>query len=107
VADSADLVQETPARGSLEESLPDDSEVPDLELRSFDLFSERGWEDLVSMALRERRPRLSYSGRLDIDPFQRRAESRSFLRRPAPVRNARCPCGSGRKHKSCCGRDAC
>ena len=29
-----------------------------------------------------------------------------WRREPGPGRNEPCPCGSGRKYKHCCGRDA-
>jgi uncharacterized protein len=43
-----------------------------------------------------------------IDDFWRERRERSGTRGPRPprrtARNARCPCGSGRKYKRCCGR---
>lgn len=43
-----------------------------------------------------------------IDDFWRERRERKGTRGPSPprrtARNARCPCGSGRKYKRCCGR---
>jgi tetratricopeptide (TPR) repeat protein len=86
-----------------------------LELREFDLGSEEGINDLCAMFLE--RPRRSGRGL-----FPRRKKRvpdatgkaaccpddwpATPIHRETPTvgRNDRCPCGSGRKYKKCCGR---
>ena len=79
-----------------------------LELREFDLGSEKGIDDLCDMFLE--RPRRSGRGLFRhrtkrvpdaLDDWQAVPIRRQAL---AVGRNDRCPCGSGRKHKKCCGR---
>jgi len=68
-------------------------------LRALDLSDEADLEELVSVYLREDRlPR--WRRRL----VRQSAFSSRGTSRPPPTRNAPCPCGSGRKHKNCCGR---
>lgn len=79
-----------------------------LELREFDLSSEEGINDLCDVYLEQ--PRRSGRGL-----FPRQEESAPVassdwrtapIHRQTPIagRNDRCPCGSGRKYKKCCGR---
>ena len=79
-----------------------------LYLREFDLGSEEDISDLCDTFLEQ--PRRSERGF-----FRRRREQRpdpsdallaTPIRREAAAvgRNDRCPCGSGRKYKKCCGR---
>lgn len=79
-----------------------------VELREFDLGSEEGMSDLCDLFLE--RPRSSGPGL-----FRRRKKAvpdasddwlAAPIRREALTvgRNDRCPCGSGRKYKKCCGR---
>lgn len=79
-----------------------------IELREFDLSSEKGMDDLCDVFVeplgqrgrglfRRRRKRVpDASADWPATPIQRAA---------APIgRNEPCPCGSGHKHKKCCGR---
>jgi tetratricopeptide (TPR) repeat protein len=79
-----------------------------LELRKFDLGSEKGVDDFCDMFVE--RPRRS--GRSLFRRRRKRVPDASDDWQAAPIRrealtigrNDRCPCGSGRKHKKCCGR---
>jgi tetratricopeptide (TPR) repeat protein len=79
-----------------------------LELREFDLGSEKGIDALCDMFVE--RPRRS--GRSLFRRRRKRVPDASDDWPAAPIRrealnigrNDRCPCGSGRKHKKCCGR---
>jgi len=77
------------------------------EIREFDLGSDADLDDLCDDFLgvrrrgvelfRNRKHRSSGdSGGWHLEPFRRS--------RVAVARNAKCPCGSGRKYKKCCGR---
>jgi hypothetical protein len=108
-------------------------DVAVLEIREFDLSSERGREEMISQILRERgggrsasAARLSRQRFRDVpDPLEEeswpppshlaagRRGGDSRLLRPSqdqirlsspPPRNGPCPCGSGRKYKNCCAR---
>jgi hypothetical protein len=39
-------------------------------------------------------------------PIERPEATRTQSQLPETPRNAQCPCGSGQKHKRCCGKDA-
>ena len=79
-----------------------------VELREFDLGSEKGINDLCDMFVEQ--PRRGWP-----DMFRRRRKRvpdasddwlPARIRREALTvgRNDRCPCGSGHKYKKCCGR---
>jgi hypothetical protein len=99
-------------------SPPDPSEIEGssedmtLEIRSLDVSSDSGWDELVDITLRETRPRFGareIPERLFPSRFSARTARRvgAFTGAPratTPARNALCPCASGRKFKNCCGR---
>ena len=64
-------------------------------------------EDLARQLMADYR-RDKHRGMAEIDailstPVRPPAQPGSFCKTP---RNAQCPCGSGQKHKRCCGRNA-
>ncbi len=79
-----------------------------LELREFDLGSEKGINDLCDIYVE--RPRRIGGGL--FGPRRNRVPDASDDRFATPIgrkaltvgRNDRCPCGSGHKYKKCCGR---
>ena len=79
-----------------------------LHLHSVDLGSEKGLDDLCDMFLgRPRRRGEGLFGR-PTNPVPDRSDgwAAAPIRREAVTvgRNDRCPCGSGKKYKKCCGR---
>ncbi len=79
-----------------------------LELREFELDSEEGFNEFCDMFLEQ--PRGAGRGLFRRRP-KRKVEPRddwsgTTIHREAftPGRNDRCPCGSGKKYKKCCGQ---
>jgi len=79
-----------------------------LEVRELDLGSEEGIDDLCDMFMGQPHR----SGRGLFRRGRRRVLDATDALPPTPIlrqgqtvgRNERCPCGSGRKYKKCCGR---
>ncbi len=77
---------------------PDERAV--LDLRRLDLDTEEGVEDLVTFFLEGKAPPARQPPSLPRGPFAPAPRTQ-----PARIgRNDRCPCGSGKKFKHCCGR---
>jgi uncharacterized protein len=77
-------------------TLEDGRQTPDYFCRSYKRFLSHADDRLRS--LRERLlGRLRYRQQLQLIEVNKR---------PRPGRNDPCPCGSGRKHKACCGDPA-
>lgn len=70
-----------------------DAEIDEIDLEAPDLIP-----NCVATILHHSRPELAFpeSANLPGEPFKAG---------PRPGRNDRCPCGSGRKYKQCCGRN--
>lgn len=83
-------------------------EPPVLEIREFDLGSEKGIQELCDsfLGLPPRRFSRLFGRKQSPAPVSPERSLALPQRRtdPPPGRNALCPCGSGHKYKKCCGR---
>ena len=77
------------------------------ELRQVNLGTKRGVDDLCDLFMgsppHRERDRLLSSCRRERDVPDNRPAATLHRAAPAVGRNDPCPCGSGRKHKKCCG----
>jgi len=85
----------------------DPQELAFVEIREFDLGTERGVEELVDTFVGKRRPTpLRWLKRLKkrrLDPYNEPPALQIRRDNLQVGRNDPCPCGSGKKYKKCCG----